>query len=250
MTDRRYQYQPPDPQIAALASQHGKNPEAVLEIFQEIQDQRGNLTQEIIEDVARTLHIPAERAYGVASFYSMLSLDVAPEKVIRVCDGPVCWLKRAADTHKAIENEPSLSEFRIERTSCLGLCDRAPAALFDADQAGPVSPKDAPRLHEGWRGISTDYSQPRPGEVRVMMALAGKIDPDSLQSALEQGTYDGLKKALTLSSEQVVSEVESSGLTGRGGAGFPVGRKWRFVAQAGRTPRYIICNADESEPHI
>ena len=250
MTDHRYRYKPVDPDITALAGQHNNSPEAVLEIFQEIQDQRDGLTQEIIEDVARSLDIPAEKAYGVASFYSMLSVDTAPSKVIRVCDGPVCWLKRASKTRAAIEHETSLSTFRVERTSCLGLCDRAPAALIEDEQAGPLSPTDAPRLGSGWRGTPTDYSQPRLGETRVMMAQAGKVDPDSLQSALDLGAYEGLKKALALSSEQVVAEVESSGLTGRGGAGFPVGRKWRFVAQAGRTPRYVICNADESEPLI
>jgi NADH:ubiquinone oxidoreductase subunit F (NADH-binding)/NADH:ubiquinone oxidoreductase subunit E len=250
MTDNRYRFQPLDPEIVALANQHGGQPEVVLEIFQAIQERRGGLTHETIEDVARTLHIPAEKAYGVASFYSMLSLNVAPSRVIRECNGPVCWLKRATDSHRSIERETSLASFRVERTSCLGLCDRAPAILFDDEQAGPVSPADPPRLLNGWRGTPTDYSQPRPGELRLMMALAGKIDPDSLQSALEQGAYSGLKKAMTLSSEDVVSEVESSGLTGRGGAGFLVGRKWRFVAQAAQTPRYVICNADESEPLI
>jgi len=250
VTDHRFRYKPIDPDIAILASQHGTRPEALLEIFQEIQDWPEGLTQEVIEDVAHTLHIPAANAYGVASFFSMLSLNAAPSKVIRVCDGPVCWLKRASETRTAIENETSLSTIRVERTSCLGLCDRAPAALIDDEQAGPLSPADISRLPSGWRGAPTDYSLPRPGEKRVMMALAGKVDPDSLQSALKLGAYDGLKKALILSSEQVISEVESSGLTGRGGAGFPVGRKWRFVAQAGRTPRYVICNADESEPLI
>jgi NADP-reducing hydrogenase subunit HndC len=250
VTDHRFRYKPVDPDIAILASHHDMRPEALLEIFQEIQDWPEGLTQATIEDVARSLHIPAEKAYGVASFYSMLSLNAPPSKVIRVCDGPVCWLERATDTRKAIDAEPSLSTFRVERTSCLGLCDRAPAALIDDEQAGPLPPADTPRLHTGWRGIPTEYSWARPGEKRVMLALAGKVDPDSLQSALELGAYEGLKKALMLSSQQVVSEVESSGLTGRGGAGFPVGRKWRFVAQADRSPRYVICNADESEPLI
>ena len=83
-----------------------------------------------------------------------------------------------------------------------------------------------------------------------MTALIGKIDPDSIDDALANGVYDGLKKALRSDPEAVLSEVEASGLQGRGGAGFPVGRKWRFVASEKRTPRYIVCNADESEPLI
>jgi NADH:ubiquinone oxidoreductase subunit F (NADH-binding) len=98
--------------------------------------------------------------------------------------------------------------------------------------------------------VQTDYSEPRKGEVRVMTALIGKVNPDEIESALEHGLYDGLKKALQAEPMAVLAEVESSGLQGRGGAGFPVGRKWRFVASEKRTPRYIVCNADESEPLI
>ena len=83
-----------------------------------------------------------------------------------------------------------------------------------------------------------------------MTALIGKIDPDSIDDALANGVYDGLKKALEHEPVAVLSEVETSGLQGRGGAGFPVGRKWKFVASEKRTPRYIICNADEAEPLI
>jgi NADH:ubiquinone oxidoreductase subunit F (NADH-binding) len=82
------------------------------------------------------------------------------------------------------------------------------------------------------------------------MANTGLVDPDSLDSALDHGAYCGLGSALSRTPESILSEVEASGLTGRGGAGFPVGRKWRFVALADRSPKYVICNADESEPLI
>ncbi len=83
-----------------------------------------------------------------------------------------------------------------------------------------------------------------------MMANAGIIDPDSLDSAIAHGAYQALKAVLERPPESVIREVEASGLSGRGGAGFPVGRKWRFVFQARKTPKYIVCNADESEPLI
>ena len=250
MTNPRIRYKPIDPQIEALASKHGNHPEAVLEIFQELQEEFGGLSQEAISDVARCLKIPQEKAYGVASFYSMLSLEPVKTRIVHVCDGPVCWLKRAAQVKDQFTTEGRHSGWIVERTSCLGLCDRAPAAFVEGEQAGPLGPDDFSKVSNGWRGEKTDYSHALPGEVRLMMVDAGHIDPDSLLSAIEHGAYTGLKKALSLSPEQVIVEVENSGLTGRGGAGFPVGRKWRFVAQAGRKPSYIICNADESEPLI
>jgi NADH:ubiquinone oxidoreductase subunit F (NADH-binding)/NADH:ubiquinone oxidoreductase subunit E len=220
-------------------------------VLKEAQEAEGHLNQETITDVARALKVPARHAYGVASFYSMLSLEPRGKNVLRVCNGPVCWLcggekvRRAAD--ELLKDNP---EWTVEQNSCLGLCDRAPAVLVNDKQAGPVTLDKVEALAEGWRGRLTDYSQPRQGELRVMMSKAGLVDPDSLESALDYGAYCGLNEALTLSPQDVLGEVESSGLTGRGGAGFPVGRKWRFVAQAIATPKYIICNADESEPLI
>ncbi|HZY45843.1 MAG TPA: NADH-quinone oxidoreductase subunit NuoF, partial [Anaerolineae bacterium] len=102
----------------------------------------------------------------------------------------------------------------------------------------------------GWRGEPIDYTQPRPGEIRSMLAQAGQIDPDSIDSAIDHGAYRALDRALQQSPSAIIDEVETSGLQGRGGAGFPVGRKWRFVAQADRSPKYVVCNADESEPLI
>jgi NADH:ubiquinone oxidoreductase subunit F (NADH-binding)/NADH:ubiquinone oxidoreductase subunit E len=242
---------PPNPVILRLAERHANNPKALLEVLKEAQELEGYLGQETIKDVARALKVPAHHAYGVASFYSILALEPRKENVLRVCEGPVCWLCGGGKVRKAadelLKENPS---WTMEDSSCLGLCDRAPAVLVNNEQAGPVALDMVSDLTDGWRGRLTDYSQPRSGELRVMMSKAGLIDPDSLESALAYDAYCGLAKTLTLSPEDVLAEVEASGLTGRGGAGFPVGRKWRFVAQASQTPRYIICNADESEPLI
>jgi NADH:ubiquinone oxidoreductase subunit F (NADH-binding)/NADH:ubiquinone oxidoreductase subunit E len=244
-------HQPIDPAIAALADRRQHNPEAILEVLRDVQSERGGLTPAAIADVARALHVPASQAYGVASFYSMLMLRPHTGGTLRVCDGPVCALHHADQTRAAIEamahDHP---DWQVQRTSCLGLCDRAPAALVNDQQCGPIEIERVDAIRSGWRGTPTDYSSPRPGEVRVMMANAGRIDPDSIESALAQGAYHGLQAVLQRTPDSIISEVETAGLTGRGGAGFPAGRKWRFVAQADRFPKYIVCNADESEPLI
>lgn len=248
MTNRKIRYKPIQPEILDLANKHGNSPEAALEVLTDIQAERGSLSQEDLTDAARALGIPAHQTYGAATFYSMMSLE--PRKnVLRVCDGPVCWLKRASETRSALESVVG-DDWTVERTSCLGLCDRAPAVLVNDEQAGPIHPEDAEKVSKGWRGVPIEYTQIRAGETRVMTALLGKIDPDSIDDALKNGVYDGLKKALEHEPVAVLSEVEASGLQGRGGAGFPVGRKWKFVASEKRTPRYLVCNADEAEPLI
>jgi NADP-reducing hydrogenase subunit HndC len=88
-----------------------------------------------------------------------------------------------------------------------------------------------------------------PAEKRIVLQRAGIIDPESLEEYIIHDGYQALAKALTeMTPQEVIAELDKSGLQGRGGAGFPVGRKWSFVAKAEGSPKYVICNADESEP--
>ncbi|HEX6303732.1 MAG TPA: NADH-quinone oxidoreductase subunit NuoF [Anaerolineales bacterium] len=242
-------YKPIDPEVLKLAGQHKHDPEAVLEVLRALQDRYGWLTEEKITDVARALKIPFARAYGVASFYSMLFTEQKPPQTIRVCDGPPCWLKGANQIRTTVEAEFGPG-WVVERSSCLGLCDRAPAALINTEQAGPLTIDRVTGIKDGWRGDARLYGQPLPGEVRVMLANAGEIDPGAIDSAIAHGAYQGLQSAVGKSPTDVIEEVTDAGVRGRGGAGFPVGQKWRFVAQQERNPKYIVCNADESEPLV
>jgi NADH:ubiquinone oxidoreductase subunit F (NADH-binding) len=92
------------------------------------------------------------------------------------------------------------------------------------------------------------YAKALPGEVRVAMARVGLINPDSIESAVEAGAYQVLGAALQDAPAGLLEAVDRSGLRGRGGAGFPTGRKWRMAAQATGPEKYVVCNADESEP--
>ncbi|MGE5482129.1 MAG: NADH-ubiquinone oxidoreductase-F iron-sulfur binding region domain-containing protein [Bacteroidota bacterium] len=86
-------------------------------------------------------------------------------------------------------------------------------------------------------------------QMRIVLQNCGLIDPESLEEYLERGGYAGLQRALLeLSPDQVIDEVTISGLRGRGGAGFPTGKKWALARQAKGAPKYVICNADEGDP--
>lgn len=88
-----------------------------------------------------------------------------------------------------------------------------------------------------------------PAEQRIVLERAGLIDPDSIEDYIAHDGYAALGKVLSeMTPEQVIDEVKKSGLKGRGGAGFPTGLKWSFVAGAPGKQKYVICNADESEP--
>jgi NADH:ubiquinone oxidoreductase subunit F (NADH-binding)/NADH:ubiquinone oxidoreductase subunit E len=255
MTNKFTRYRPIPPEIQEKSDYLANNPEALLEMLTDFQDHPQGLSKENISFTARALKLPPSHAYGVTTFYSMLSME--PRKnIMRVCDGPVCWLDRATIPDKPVDDllssysENLQDDWVVERSSCLGLCDRSPALLVNGEQAGPIPYKDTSKTCQGWRGVPTDYSIPRAREERVMLANTDKINPDEIDSAIQSGSYLGLKAALGTSPNNVISIIEASGLQGRGGAGFPVGRKWKFVAQAQKSPKYVIANADESEPLI
>lgn len=87
-----------------------------------------------------------------------------------------------------------------------------------------------------------------PAENRVVLKNVGLIDPESIEDYIAQDGYQALGVALTQTPEEVIKTIMDSGLQGRGGAGFPTGLKWSFVRKAAGTKKYVICNADESEP--
>jgi NADP-reducing hydrogenase subunit HndC len=88
-----------------------------------------------------------------------------------------------------------------------------------------------------------------PVQKRIVLERAGIVDPESIEDYILYDGFQALGKALTqMTPKDVIAEVEKSGLQGRGGAGFPTGRKWSFVASTPGSPKYVICNADESEP--
>ena len=123
---------------------------------------------------------------------------------------------------------------------CLGLCERAPAALRTI--AGP-EPREIQLPERG-------PALPQAGQqgLRLLRRIADGIDPESLDAYRAHGGYAALDRALELGRDGVLHAVAESNLLGRGGAAFPTGTKWEAVARQPAQPHYLVCNADESEP--
>ena len=218
----------------------------------------------------RRLGVPPAEGWGVASFYALLALGERPPAFAHVCDDVACRAAGAetlcsdlertlgpafAPHHRAEPGRPQPgTSARWARSPCLGLCDQAPAALvtragapssdvaFGGATAGAVAdalegraPPERP-THLGVQGP------------RRLLERAGTVDPERLEAYRAHGGYQALQAALDLGPEATVRAVTESGLVGRGGAAFPTGRKWEAVARSGPGPRYVVCNADESEP--
>jgi NADH-quinone oxidoreductase subunit F len=203
----------------------------------------GWLPQEVATEVARSLKVPLADVHGVIEFYSLFYNEPVGKRIIRVCTDPACALKGADGllqhlcSHHGIEpngTTPDLS-LTIESSPCLGLCEQAPA----------VWTMDGGRWTVG--DGSAEMDRPRSavyGPIRLLTAHCG----NGTTPLAKYGEYAALNKALTMKPEDVIAEIKSAGLVGRGGAAFPTGVKWEGAAKADGDPKYVVCNADESEP--
>lgn len=199
------------------------------------------------------------------NYRSMVLVSDDPASKMRGADALLQNLQAEIES-LGLEDEISLST-----VSDIGRHDAVPMVIVypEAVVYGPVHPKDSHRLIEEHliKGdIIKDLQVPvrelsgriawlnsrkgtLPAEKRVVLERAGIIDPESIEDYIIHNGYEALAKALTeMIPTDVIAELEKSGLQGRGGAGFPVGRKMSFVAKAPGSPKYVICNADESEP--
>ncbi len=182
----------------------------------------------------------------------------------------------AAETKQAFEEALSLKsiEARIVPVGCLGHCYAEPLVVIDHPTSGlppicyhQVSAARAQVLVRSYleKGDpvfkyvlgATEENDLIPAlmdfprfnlEQRLVMEQCGRIDPNDIYQYVAEGGYGGLVKALGSAPEEVIAEIETSGLRGRGGAGFPAGRKWRLARAAGPDEKIVICNADEGDP--
>ncbi len=205
----------------------------------------GWLSEPVAAEIARALNIPLVDVHGVIEFYTMFYNEPVGKRIIRVCVDPACGLKGADKilhhlcAHHGIQPGQTTADgsVTVEASPCLGLCEQAPAALVN-DQA---------ETNIDLLSNSYDLGRPRSlamGPLRLLTANCGHGT-----TPLDQhGEYAGLKQALSRQPGDVIAQVKASGLVGRGGAAFPTGIKWEGAAQAPGSPKYIVCNADESEP--
>jgi NADH-quinone oxidoreductase subunit F len=204
--------------------------------------------------LSERLTVPPAEAFGVASFYSLIATDERPGRVIHVCDDIACAQAGAGDLIAGVEaataSDPTVL---VERSPCLGQCDRAPAALLQIAGVGEAAVAPADAALPALAAASDDPGRVRAVHVggsatRRLLRRVGEIDPFSLDGYRRSGGYEGLARAIEIGPEAILNEVKASRILGRGGAAFPMGVKWEAVANSRPGARYLICNADESEP--
>ncbi|MEO7085928.1 MAG: NAD(P)H-dependent oxidoreductase subunit E [Gemmatimonadaceae bacterium] len=244
----------------------------LLPALRALQSRVGWISETGLEYVCARLSVPPADAWGVATFYSLLSTSPRTPRTLHVCDDIACRCNGAVEligelervVGPAVAHAPGETHVSVDprgsawlRSPCLGLCDQAPAAFL---QEAGESPREAllggmtaARAIELLRSNSSTALDPAipttiSDGVAILLPRIGPIDPTSLDAYIASGGYQALRRALTIGAAAVIQEVTDSKLMGRGGAAFPTGRKWSAVAAQPVRPHYLICNADESEP--
>lgn len=260
--------------VDRIAVQVGNHRHILLPAFHAIHASCGWLSPGALNYLATRLQVPPAEVHSVATFYELFSLEPQPAVVMHVCDDIACQAKGADELCNALERklgpsgEPVLGENAVwKRSSCLGLCERAPAVFCtrsgDAPQetvAAPVTAESAiahlKTLTEGGAASSmaidaSHLSIPQAGAKGLsLLCRAAASIPPTLDAYLQSEGFSGLKRAFAIGPERTVQEVLDSKLLGRGGAGFPTGKKWEALLKQRKTGsvHYVVCNADESEP--
>lgn len=240
----------------------------LLPALQALQSRVGWVSEGGLNHVCERLGVPPAEAWSVATFYAMLATEPRPKRVVHVCDDVACRARGAAGLcerlaasagHAIPHAHDADAPSGWAHSPCLGLCDAAPAALVT--EAGPeprerllgnVTAADLQAALDGTLAGADAAGQPelpQQGQPElVLLRRIGVVDPESLEAYRAAGGYAALARAIDLGPEAVIREVDTAKLLGRGGAAFPTARKWDAVRRQAATPRYLVCNADESEP--
>ena len=214
-----------------------------------IQERVGWLPREELVALSRDVHRPLYEIEGLISFYPHFRTEPPKKTEIRVCHDLSCWLRGADARIDAIrERYGTEADVEIVEGSCLGRCDIAPASTINEE---PL-PLEAIAEHiagvPGGRPIGSAGPE-RPGARSRLSAGSRARWPNDPYPA-GGGRYAVVRDVLAgrLDTAAIITALTDAGLRGMGGAGFPTGRKWGLVAAQEATPKYVICNADESEP--
>lgn len=213
----------------------------MLRRLMEVQSRDGAVTDEALSALSKEMGVPLYRLEGLRSFYPVFRNTKGGAKRVQVCRDIVCRMRGGSDycarVRSALADRPDVE---VDEVSCIGRCDHAPAAFVDEE---PVSgsPEEVRDYALGDRELPAHEP-----------ALTGRRWPTDPYDSDDQH-YATLARYLKrddadTARDEVIQALKDSGLRGLGGAAFPTGMKWDFTRRATGSPKYVVCNADESEP--
>jgi NADH-quinone oxidoreductase subunit F len=239
---------------------------ALIPMMMYAQDEYGCVSDEMIAEIGRRLDLNNVQIEETLGYYSMLHRKPIGKHHVQICTNVACMLKggyallERAKKRLEIGHKETTADgvFSLEEVECIGACTGAPAMQVNYDFYENLTPirfdriiqeLDAGRRPEPEKVISGALHERHPAETPLISKRWGVKDSHKIDVYVTHDGYRALEKALKqMTPEGIIDEVKKSNLRGRGGAGFPTGMKWFFVPKDSPKPKYVICNADESEP--
>jgi len=233
----------------------------LIPMLMNIQRRFGFLRKEELASLARGLGIPKARVWDVASYFPHFRLAPGPEVTIGVCRDLACHLCGSDDLIRSANAMEEQGKVDVEPVSCLGRCDVAPVVRIAWNGPGTVHPRYLGRDSLGEEPAG--WIEAIRGHLRCGAALATPAASAAEPVCWEMGIYDArnasdakdtfapfeaLKKQCGRQPQELIDELQRSGLAGLGGALARTGKKWEDVRSATGTPKYVVANGDESEP--
>jgi NADH-quinone oxidoreductase subunit F len=253
---------------AAIARFDGTAPRRshLLAVLHAIQNRAGWISPGALNYACGLLGMPPAEGFGVADFYALFSTREQAPAVAHICDDVACRARGAEKLCAEMEKEHGPAGTYCDgkmwkRSPCLGMCERAPAAFVSVAGPQPIEQAlgtahtadiEAALQGKKFPAAGAGASAPQWGQKAEqgrlkLLRRVGQTNPDSIEAFRDAGGFAALERAVAMGPAAVVAEVLESKLAGRGGAAFPTGLKWKS-AREGAAPRYLVCNADESEP--
>ena len=227
--------------VPGVEARAGKFPgPSLIPALHAIQDRVGWLPREELVTLSRDVHRPLYEIEGLISFYPHFLTEPPKKVTLHVCHDLSCWLQGADERITVLRDRYGQdAEIDLVEVSCIGRCDAAPAAAVNSC---PALAGETDALITAARA-----GQTAAGRLR---RYGGDAPWPNDPYAAGQERYGVLRRLLSgdLDAAQLVGILQDAGLRGMGGAGFPAGKKWELVAAQAGSPKYVICNADESEP--
>ncbi len=255
-----------DAKFNELVSRYPVKRSALIPMMLYAQDQFGYLGDDILDEIAKRLDLNKIQVEETLAYYSMLRRKPAGRYHIQVCTNISCMLRGGNELYQHVQKRLGIGNkevsasgtFSLEEVECMGACTGAPAMQVNYDFHEDLDPDKVDAIFEQLQnGKVPQPSAVTAGslhgrlsaEVPVISRLFGVPNSRKIDVYLKNEGYQALEKALKqMTPEQIIDELKKSNLRGRGGAGFPTGMKWSFVPKGNDKPKYILANADESEP--
>ncbi|MBN2375533.1 MAG: NAD(P)H-dependent oxidoreductase subunit E [Sedimentisphaerales bacterium] len=248
--------------VKSICQECGNDRGRMMDIVRAVQQQFACVPGEAMDIIAREVKTHRVEVAGVVSFYAFLSSRQKGKVIIRVCNDIIDMMNGADRVIAAFSEELGIAvgettadgKITLETTPCIGMCDQAPAAMINdviitylsSDQAREIASKLK-------KDIEPQKLVQKLGDGNNAHELVQTVVHNNIRkkgpvvfAELPQGM--ALKRAVAMHPAEVIRDVKTARLRGRGGAGFPTGMKWEFTRGANGPERFVICNADEGEP--